>query len=161
MKQFERRKNYSSFKDNICGADLADMELINKYNKGIRFLLCVIDLFSNYSRVVLLKEKKSININNGFWSILDNWKRKPNKIWVDQGSQFNYNSFKKWLKDNSIEMSSTCIEMKSVGKIFVCDLLTLLSLGYFRSVHTLGGGGGGAGSSMSAANKSLQLLFFS
>ena len=66
MKQFERRKNYSSFKDNICGADLADMELINKYNKGIRFLLCVIDLFSNYSRVVLLKEKKSININNGF-----------------------------------------------------------------------------------------------
>ena len=66
MKQFERRKTYSSFKDNICGADLADMELINKYNKGIRFLLCVIDLFSNYSRVVLLKEKKSININNGF-----------------------------------------------------------------------------------------------
>ena len=56
-------------------------------------------------------------------------------------------------------MSSTCIEMKSVGKIFVCDLLTLLSLGYFRSVHTLGEGG--AGSSMSAANKSLQLLFFS
>ena len=66
MKQFERRKNYSYFKDNICGADLADMELINKYNKGIRFLLCVIDLFSNYSRVVLLKDKKSININNGF-----------------------------------------------------------------------------------------------
>ena len=66
MKQFERRKNYSSFKDNIWGADLADMELINKYNKGIRFLLGVIDLFSNYSRVFLLKEKKSININNGF-----------------------------------------------------------------------------------------------
>ena len=40
---------YSSFKDNIWGVDLADMQLINKYKKGIRYLLCVIDLFSKYA----------------------------------------------------------------------------------------------------------------
>ena len=49
IKNFKRRKVYSSFKDNICGIDLADMSLINKFNKGIKYLLCVIDLFSRYS----------------------------------------------------------------------------------------------------------------
>ena len=50
---------YSSFKDNICGADLADMQLISKFIKGFRFLLCVIDIFSKYaSWVVPLKDKK-------------------------------------------------------------------------------------------------------
>ena len=63
------------------------MQLISKYNKGIRFLLCVIDLFSKYSWVVPLKDKKSISIANVFQSILDSSKRKPNKIWVDEGSE--------------------------------------------------------------------------
>ena len=40
---------YSGFKDNIWGADLADMQLISKFNKGFRFLLCVIDIFSKYT----------------------------------------------------------------------------------------------------------------
>ena len=46
---FKKRKVYSSFKDNICDVDLSDMQLISKYNKGIRYLLCVIDLFSKYA----------------------------------------------------------------------------------------------------------------
>ena len=49
---------YSGFKDNIWGADLADMELISEFNKGFRFLLCVIDIFSKYAWVVPLKDKK-------------------------------------------------------------------------------------------------------
>ena len=52
------KKVYSSFKDDIWGADLADMLLISKYNKGIRYLLYVIDLFSKYAWVVPLKYKK-------------------------------------------------------------------------------------------------------
>ena len=56
--KFKRRRDYSSFKDNIWGADLADMQLISKYNKGIWFLLCVTDLFSKYDSVVTLKTKK-------------------------------------------------------------------------------------------------------
>ena len=90
------------------------MQLISKYNKGSRYLLRAIDLFSKYAFVVPLKDKKGTTIVNAFQTILDNSKRKPNKIWVDQGSEF-YNKFlKKWLKDNNIEIYSTHIEGKSV-----------------------------------------------
>ena len=58
IRKFKKRKVYSTFKDNICGADLADMQLISKFNKGFRFLLCVIDIFSKYAWVVPLKDKK-------------------------------------------------------------------------------------------------------
>ena len=106
---------YSSFKDNIWGVDLADMQLISKYNKSIRYLLCVIDLFSKYAFVVPLKDKKETTIVNAFQSILNNSKRrKLNKIWVDQGGEFYNTHFKKWLKHNNIEMYSTYNEEKSV-----------------------------------------------
>ena len=83
---------YSSFKDNIWGVDLADMQLISKYNKGIKYLLCVIDLFSKYAWVIPLKDKKGSSIANAFQKVLSSSNRKPNKIWVDQCSEF-YNSF--------------------------------------------------------------------
>ena len=57
---------YSAFKDNMCGADLANMQLISKFNKGFRFLLCVIDIFSKYAWVVPLKDKKGVSIVNAF-----------------------------------------------------------------------------------------------
>ena len=60
IKKFKKRKVYSSFKDNIWGFDLADMQLISKYNKGIRYLLCAIDLFSKYAFAVPLKDKKQL-----------------------------------------------------------------------------------------------------
>ena len=69
IRTFKKRKVYSTFKDNIWGADLADMQLISKFNKGFRFLLCVIDIFSKYSWVVPLKNKKRVSIVNTFQSI--------------------------------------------------------------------------------------------
>ena len=60
IRKFKKRKVYSSFKDNIWGVDLADMQLISKYNKGIRYVLCAIDLFSKYACVVPLKDKKEL-----------------------------------------------------------------------------------------------------
>ena len=81
IKNFKRRKVYSSFKDNIWGVDLVDMQLIIKYNKGIRYLLCVFDLFSRYAWVIPLKNKKGESIVEGFEKILDDANRKPNKIW--------------------------------------------------------------------------------
>ena len=86
------------------------MQLISKYNKGIRYLLCVIDLFSRYVWVIPLKNKKGESIVEGFKKILDdsgnakNSNRKPNKIWVDHGSEFYNNKFKSSLKQNDIEM---------------------------------------------------------
>ena len=70
IKKFKRRTVYSGFKDNIWGADLADVQLISKFNKGFRFLLCVIDVFSKYSWVVPLKDKKRIVIANAFQRVL-------------------------------------------------------------------------------------------
>ena len=113
IRKFKKRKMYSSFKDNIWSVDLADMQLISKYNKGIRYLLCAIDLFSKYAFVVPLKDKKGVTITSAFQKNLENSKRKPNKIWVDHGSDF-YSVFKKWLKDNNIEMYSAHTEGKSV-----------------------------------------------
>ena len=100
IRKLEKRRVYSSFKDNIWGADLTYMQLITNFIKGFRFLLCIIfliiifnilrfllriiDIFSKYTWVVPLK-------------ILDDSKRKRNKIWVDEGSEFYNNSFKKWL----------------------------------------------------------------
>ena len=114
IKIFKRRKVYYSFKDNIWGVDLADMQLISKYNKGIRYLLCVIDLFSRYAWVIPLKNKKGDSVVEGFKKIFDDSNRKPNKIWVDHGSEFYINKFKSFLKKNSIEMCSTYNEGKSV-----------------------------------------------
>ena len=84
----------------MWGADLADMQLTRKFNKGTRFLLSVIDIFSKYAWVVPLKDKKVITIVNAFQKILDNSIKKPNTLWVDKGSEFYNSSFKKWLKDN-------------------------------------------------------------
>ena len=115
IRKFKKRKAHSVFKDNIWGADLADMQLISKYNKRIRSLLCVIDIFSKYALVVPLKDKKGVSIIAAFQSILKQSNRKPNKIWVDKGSEFYNASFKKSLQDNDIVMYSTHNEGKSVA----------------------------------------------
>ena len=66
IKKFKKRKVYSSFRDNIWGADLADMQLLSKFNKGYRFLLCVIDIFRKYAWVIPLKDKKCVSIVTAF-----------------------------------------------------------------------------------------------
>ena len=92
------------------------MQLISKINKGFRFLLCIIDIFSKYAWVVLLKYKKGVSIVNPFQKILKESNRKPNEIWVDKGRVFCNSSFKKWLKNNDIEMYS----IHNEGKISYC-----------------------------------------
>ena len=66
IKKFKKRKVYSSFKDNICEVDLADMQSLSKYSKEIKYLLCAIDLFSKYAFVVPIKDKKRTSIVNAF-----------------------------------------------------------------------------------------------
>ena len=94
---------------------------MSKYNKGIKYLLCVTDIFSKYTLVVPLKDKKGTSIINGFKKIISEG-RKPNKIWIDQGSEFYNNSFKDFLKINNIEMYSTFNEGKSVAERFIRTL---------------------------------------
>ena len=108
-----KRKVYSSFKDNIWGVDLADMQSLSKYNKGFKYLLCAIDLFSKYAWVIPIKDEKGTSIVDAFKKIISK-ERKPNKIWVDQGSEFYNNTFTHFLKINNIEMYLTYNEGKYV-----------------------------------------------
>ena len=99
------------------------MQLINKFNKGIRFLLCVIDIFSKYAWVIPLKDKKGITITNAFKKVLDESNCKTNKIWVDKSSELYNRSMKSFLQDNNIELYSTHNEGKSVvAEIFIRTL---------------------------------------
>ena len=86
-----------------------DIQLISKFNKGIRFLLYVIDIFSRYTWVIPLKDK-GITLTNAVETILN---ESPNIIWVDKCNEFYNRSMKSWLQDN-IELYSKHNERKSV-----------------------------------------------
>ena len=101
--KIKERKVYSSYRNIIWGVDLAEMPSLSKYNIGIKYLLHSIDLFSKYAWVVPLKDKKGTSIVTAFKKIISKG-RKPNKTWVDKGSQFYNYLFKKFLKTNNIEM---------------------------------------------------------
>ena len=97
------------------------MQSLGKYNKGIKYLSGAFDLFSKYVWVAPIKDKKGTSIVNAFKKIISGkseaeskGRRKPNKIWVDQGSEFYNKSFKDFLKINNTEMYSTYNEGNSV-----------------------------------------------
>ena len=85
IRNFLKRPVYSGFKDKIWRANLADMQLISKFNKGFRFLLCIIDIFGKYAGVVPLKGKKGVSIVDACQKILDTSGRKPNKMIKEAG----------------------------------------------------------------------------
>ena len=114
IRKFKKKEVYSALKYNIWAADLADMQLISKFNKGFRFLFCVIDIYSKYAWVAPLKDKKGVSTANAFKSILSKSNTKPNTIWVDKGSESYNRSMKSWLEKYDIEMYSTHNEGKSV-----------------------------------------------
>ena len=113
MGNFKKRTVYSGFNENIWCVDLADMQLLSKYNKGTKYLLCAIDLFSKYAWLVPLKDKRGISIVDAFQKIISKG-RKPNKIWIDQSGEFYNNLFKRFSKINNMLMYSTYNEGKSV-----------------------------------------------
>ena len=98
INKIENKNALAHYIDNIGNADLEDMQLITKFNKGFRFSLCVIDIFSKCSWVIPLKDKKGITITNVFQKILDESNRKPTKIWPDKGSKLYNRSLKSYLR---------------------------------------------------------------
>ena len=114
FRKLKKMKVYSAFRDNIWAADMADMQLISKFNKGFRFLLCVIDIYSKYAWFFPVKDKKYVSAVNAFQSLLKKSNKKPNKIWLDKSGEFYNRSMKSWLEKNNIEMYSTHNEGKSV-----------------------------------------------
>ena len=98
IKKNKKKRVYSSFKDNIWDADLAYMQLIITFDKGICYLLSGSVLFSKYARAIPLKLKKGIKIVNSFQKILNKSNRKPKKIWVGKSSKFLQQFFSKMVK---------------------------------------------------------------
>ena len=90
IKNLKKRKVYSSFKDNILAVDLADMQSLSKYNRGIKYILCAIDLFSKYAWVVPIKDKKGTSIVNAFKKIISE-RRKANKYELIKAVNFTIN----------------------------------------------------------------------
>ena len=84
IKKFKRRKVSARFKDNIWAADLAEMESLSSKNENVKYLLCVIDVFTKYTWVEPLKDKKGKPVLNAFIEIVNCSNCKPNKLWVDQ-----------------------------------------------------------------------------
>ena len=133
-----KRKVHSPFIDNIWGEELADMQLISKFNKGFRSLLCIVDIYSKYASINPLKDKKGITITNAFQKFLNESKRKPNKIWVDKSSEFYNGLLKSWL-ENDLEMHSTCNEELSViAEILIRTLrIKFINTRNFKKMCTL------------------------
>ena len=114
------------------------MQLISKFNKGIKFTICVTDIYSKQPWVVPLKDKKDVTIINAFQNILDDSKRKPNKIWVNKGNKFYNRLMKSWLEKNVVEMYSAHNEEESVVTERFIRTLTLIKLGFLRVVFSEG-----------------------
>ena len=76
-KPIKKRKVYSSFRNNIWGVDLADMQSLSRYKKGTKYLLCAIDSFSKYAWIIPIKGKKGASIVNAFKK--NNLRRKKTK----------------------------------------------------------------------------------
>ena len=107
IKKIKRRKVYTRFKDNIWAASLAEMGSLSSKNKNVKFLLCVIDVFTKYACVKPLKNEKGRTVLHAFIEIVNESNRKPNKLWVDQVRESYINFMQEWLDNNNILMFST------------------------------------------------------
>ena len=104
-KNFPRRKIIVNHIDEIFAADLVEMQKFAKLNKGYRYLLTCIDIFSKYSWVIALKDKKGINVKNALQKIFK--ERSPKFLWTDRGTEFYNKQVQDLLNENNIKLYST------------------------------------------------------
>ena len=91
--------------DDIWCSDLVDMQKLSKWNKGYKYLLMVLDLFSKYGWIVPLKTKTGLEVSKAFENIFK--KGKPKKLWVDKGKEYYNKNMLDLLAKNNIEIYST------------------------------------------------------
>ena len=111
-RKFTKRRVISRGVDEIWAADLVEMQKFSKWNKGIKYLLMVIDVFSKYGWIEPLKDKKTETVALAFEEIFKSG-RKPKMLWTDKGSEFVSKHFKDFLKKNKITLYHTENEEKS------------------------------------------------
>ena len=111
--KFRRKKIIPLYKDETWSADLIDKSSLSKYTNNYKFILTVIDIFTKYAWAIPLKNKSDLSITKGFKIILSK-DRKPEKLWVDRGSEFYNKTFKSLLKEYETELYSTYSDLKAV-----------------------------------------------
>ena len=118
--KFKRQRIIPLYKDETWSADLIDKSSLSKYNNNYKFILTIIDIFTKYAWALPLKNKSGLSITNGFKTILSEG-RKPEKLWVDRGSEFYNKTFISLLKEygtgkaaSGIELYSTYSDLKAV-----------------------------------------------
>ena len=118
--KFKRQRIIPLYKDETWSADLIDKSSLSKYNNNYKFILTVIDIFTKYAWAIPLRNKSGLSITNDSKTILSKG-RKPEKLWVDRGSEFYNKTFKSLLKEygtgkatSGIELYSTYSDLKAV-----------------------------------------------
>ena len=118
--KFRRERIIPLYKDETWSADLIDKSSLRKYNNNYKFILTVIDIFTKYAWAIPLKNKSGLPITNGFKIVLDespqggSESRKPEKLWVDRGSEFYNKTFKCLLKEYETKLYSTYSDLEAV-----------------------------------------------
>ena len=110
-KNFRKRRVISYGIDEIWAADL--VQKYSKRNKGIKYLLMVIDVFSKYGWIKPLKDKKTESVSLAFDTLFKKSKRKPETLWTDKGSEFISKHFIEFLKKNNVKLYHTENDEKS------------------------------------------------
>ena len=113
MSMFRRERIIPLYKDGTWSADLIDKSSLSKYNNNYKFILTLIDIFTKYAWAIPLKNKSGLSITNGFKIVLGE-SRKPEKLWVDRGSEFYNKTFKSLLKEYETKLYSTYNDLKVV-----------------------------------------------
>ena len=114
IKKFTRRKVYARRNDNIWAVNLTEMESQSSKNENIKYLLCMVHIFTKYAWVKLLKAEKGKTVLNAVIEIVSESNHNPNNLWVDQEREFYNKLMQEWLDNNDILMYSTHNEGKSV-----------------------------------------------
>ena len=119
-RNFQKRSVVSNVIDEIWAADLVEMQKFSKWNKGMKYLLMVIDVFSKYGWIRGLKDKKTETVSKAFDDIFKS-KRKSQMLWTDKGSEFISKHFKDFLKSKGITLYHTENEEKSSDLVLLRD----------------------------------------
>ena len=136
VRHFTRRKVVALRTDQIWAMDLVDMQEWEKQNNGEKYILCIIDVFSKYAWCVPLPDKKAPTVLKAFKNVIKQSKRKPAKVWCDNGSEFYNELFKAFLDDNEMTMYSTYGEHKSVVVERFNRTIKTWLWKYFTAKHT-------------------------
>ena len=112
-RNFPKRRVLSNGLDEIWAADLVEMGKFSKWNKGIKYLLMVIDVFSKFGWIEPLKDKRGESVTHAFEKISMKSGRHPRLLWTDKRSEFYNSSVKRLLSKHKIELYSTENEQKS------------------------------------------------